>query len=85
MAENKWVARVITPISGVTTLLATGRGPSCRDDNYFPPKIGDLKSQGKEEHPVGLMFWGIQDQNPLLEDVAWIWPRIQVEIDGNFI
>ena len=38
-----------------------------------------------EEHPVGLMFWGIHDQNPLVEDVACIWPRIQVEIDGNFI
>ena len=27
--ENKWVTRVITPASGVITLLWTGRGPPC--------------------------------------------------------
>ena len=28
MAENKWVTRVINPISGVITLLVTGDGPT---------------------------------------------------------
>ena len=29
MAENKWVTGVIISISGVITLLTTGRGPPC--------------------------------------------------------
>ena len=28
MAENKWLTGVITPISGLITLLTTGRGPT---------------------------------------------------------
>ena len=31
----KWVTGVITPISGVITLLITGRGPTCATRVYF--------------------------------------------------
>ena len=29
MTENKWVTRVVTPMSGVTTIFTTRRGPHC--------------------------------------------------------
>lgn len=42
-----WVTVVITPISGVITLLTIGRGPSCRDDDYFPSKMGIWKAMAR--------------------------------------
>ena len=37
MAENKWATGggVITPMSGVITLLIAGRGPLCRADFFL--------------------------------------------------
>ena len=66
MAENKWVTRVITAMSGVETLLITGRGKSCvAHRNWL---------RGYEAHQCPL------PRRPMYDLFTYVWVVQRIEV-----